>query len=79
MSMIAFLMGAHLVIPTLFQDGGNFSTLAASSFRDTDSYRVTNHVLNVYIYQDRNMKEFHSQYQPPNYGGPDSEYGSGTR
>jgi hypothetical protein len=64
---VMFCITAYILIPKLADYTGAFSTASAKSL-STNSSEVNSQGLknkNVYI--------------PPNYGGPDSLYGSGTR
>jgi hypothetical protein len=64
-SAIIFFIGAHLVLPRI-ADAAKFNYATRSNY--------------IIIKVDyRTTEPVHDEYQPPNYGGPDSEHGSGTR
>jgi hypothetical protein len=62
-SLMIFLLGMLLIIPKIAEATG---TLGALSMRATTDNAYEN---------SRNSQE----YQPPDFGGPDSQHGSGTR
>lgn len=69
--VLIFCISASLVIPKVADATGNLkSSLLARSSRDSSS-----------IAQNPRQSSLESQelYVPPNYGGPDSQHGSGTR
>lgn len=66
-----FCIGAYLLIPKIADCTGIFSTASANSFGPTSS--------NTLIARKVNSQNLQDIYIPPNYGGPDSHNGSGTR
>jgi hypothetical protein len=69
--LIIFCIGAYIVIPKIAACTGIFSTASANTFDATSSNTLVAHKVN-----SQNSKDV---YIPPNYGGPDSQHGSGTR
>jgi hypothetical protein len=70
-SAIIFFIGAHLILPRI-ADAAKFNYAAKSNNLIIKvDYRTTKPVQLESPSSD--------EYQPPNYGGPDSEHGSGTR
>jgi hypothetical protein len=70
-SAIIFFIGAHLILPRI-ADAAKFNYAARSDYLAIEvNYRTTEPVQLEPPSSD--------EYQPPNYGGPDSEHGSGTR
>jgi hypothetical protein len=70
-SAIIFFIGAHLILPRIAD---------AAKFNYADR---SNDIILKVDYRTTEPVQLESQqddeYQPPNYGGPDSEHGSGTR
>lgn len=66
-----FCIGAYLLIPKIADCTGIFSSASANSFGPTSS--------NTLIARKVNSQNLQDIYIPPNYGGPDSHNGSGTR
>ncbi|RCJ25002.1 hypothetical protein A6S26_17555 [Nostoc sp. ATCC 43529] len=66
-----FCIGAYILIPKIVGYVGVFSAASASSLNSNDS--------NTLIARKVNSPDFKDTYIPPNYGGPDSQHGSGTR
>ncbi|MBD2725459.1 hypothetical protein H6G96_03765 [Nostoc sp. FACHB-892] len=65
---IIFCIGAYILIPKIATSTGMFTIARADTFGATSS--------NSLIAPKVNDKD---KYVPPNYGGPDSQQGSGTR
>jgi hypothetical protein len=63
-----FCIGAYILIPKIAASTGMFTIASANTFDATSS--------NSLIAPKVNDKDI---YIPPNYGGPDSQHGSGTR
>ncbi len=61
----------YIILPKMAPCIGMFSAASASSFTPNDS--------NTLIARKVNSQNLKDTYIPPNYGGPDSPYGSGTR
>ena len=76
-SVIALMVGVHLVIPKISELTTNFTDLTFSDPRAVASNGETNIEINSQNL-DKN-KHLGEEFEPPNYGGPDSERGSGTR
>lgn len=70
-SAVIFCISVYIVIPKIANTTGSFSTLKADILGITDSDRSTISSVNSQSAKD--------VYVPPNYGGPDSQHGSGTR
>lgn len=68
---IIFCIGAYILVPKIAACTGMFSTASANAFDATSSNTLIAHKAN-----SQNLKDI---YIPPNYGGPDSQHGSGTR
>lgn len=66
-----FCIGAYILIPKIVGYVGVFSTASASSLNSNGS--------NTLIARKVNSPDLKDTYIPPNYGGPDSQHGSGTR
>ncbi|MCC5629720.1 hypothetical protein [Nostoc sphaeroides] len=66
-----FCIGAYILIPKIATSTGMFSTASANAFGATSS--------NTLIARKVNSENLKDTYIPPNYGGPDSQHGSGTR
>lgn len=66
-----FCIGAYILLPKIAACTGIFSTASANSFGPTSS--------NTLIVRKVNSQNLKDIYIPPNYGGPDSHNGSGTR
>jgi hypothetical protein len=64
-------ISAYIVIPKVAAFTGIFSTESANAFGATSSNALIARKVNA-----QNLKDI---YIPPNYGGPDSHNGSGTR
>lgn len=71
-SMIVLLIGVHLIIPKISDAANAFSnSTVGNTLTLKSSYPVDKGV--------NSSAQLNSYYQPQNYGGPDSTYGSGTR
>ncbi|NJL65358.1 MAG: hypothetical protein HC903_30750 [Methylacidiphilales bacterium] len=70
-SAIIFFVGAHLILPRI-ADAAKFNYASRSNYLVTE-------VDNLITKPVQPESPFSDEYQPPNYGGPDSEHGSGTR
>ncbi|MCC5664195.1 hypothetical protein LC653_09765 [Nostoc sp. CHAB 5784] len=60
-----------MLIPKIAACTGMFNTASANAFGATSS--------NTLIAREANSQNLNDMYIPPNYGGPDSQHGSGTR
>jgi hypothetical protein len=69
-SLAILSIGVYLVIPQTGTTTATLSDVNLNSF-STSSESLTMH--------EANFRELQPTYIPPNYGGPDSQYGSGTR
>jgi hypothetical protein len=76
-----FLMVAHLIIPKMADASGTYSVSIADSMIPINvSNRFTANKDNTQEIQHSIEKtQENRDYEPPNYGGPESQYGSGTR
>jgi hypothetical protein len=63
--VIVCLVSAYLLMPTISETTKALKTLITNNFSATEGDRNSTAKSNIYI--------------PPNYGGPDSQHGSGTR
>lgn len=73
--IIIFFIGAHLIIPKIADAAGKSSNLTASGSSTTASKSLTtDNPVDSQVWAESN-----SDYEPPNYGSPDSYHGSGTR
>ncbi|MFW9261687.1 hypothetical protein A4S05_06480 [Nostoc sp. KVJ20] len=70
--LMIFCIGAYILIPKIAVCTGVFSTASANTFATTSSS-------NTLIAHKVNSQDTQDTYIPPNYGGPDSQHGSGTR
>lgn len=68
---IIFCISAYILIPKIAACTGIFSTASANTFGTTSNKTLIARKVN-----SQNSKD---TYIPPNYGGPDSQHGSGTR
>ncbi|MEA5624587.1 hypothetical protein [Nostoc sp. UHCC 0251] len=66
-----FCIGAYILLPKIAASTGMFNIASANTFSATSSSTLIVHKVN-----SQNLKDI---YIPPNYGGPDSQHGSGTR
>ncbi|MBN3894020.1 MAG: hypothetical protein HWQ41_01565 [Nostoc sp. NOS(2021)] len=65
-------IAAYILIPKIAASTDIFSTASANAFGATSSNTLIARKVN-----SQNLKD--DIYIPPNYGGPDSHHGSGTR
>lgn len=73
-SAILFFVGAHLFVPKIADAAAKFNQPVVLT-KSSVSVAVNEFSPNtVKVAQDSK-----SEYEPPNYGGPDSDHGSGTR
>ncbi|MEH1842243.1 MAG: hypothetical protein V7L20_26800 [Nostoc sp.] len=68
---IILSIGTYILIPKIAACTGMLSTASANAFSATSS--------NTLIARKVNSENLKDIYIPPNYGGPDSQHGSGTR
>lgn len=68
---IIFCIGAYILVPKIAACTGMVSTASANTFSANSS--------NTSITRKVNSQNLKDIYIPPNYGGPDSQHGSGTR
>ncbi|MBD2343076.1 hypothetical protein [Anabaena subtropica] len=69
-SVVIFCISASLIIPKVADATGNLNRSSSASNSRDDKQIIKNFEQNP---QDEEA------YVPPNYGGPDSQHGSGTR
>ncbi len=81
-SVFTFFIGAALIIPAI---GDNIGISSAVTV-DSGNGNATRRKLISLKLDSQGLKNVNirtnsstSDYEPPNYGGPDSPYGSGTR
>ncbi|MBW4556536.1 MAG: hypothetical protein KME59_11450 [Trichormus sp. ATA11-4-KO1] len=70
-SAVIFCISAYLIIPKMPDATGSISALTVDELNSSGSNKLTTPRVNSYGLEDI--------YIPPNYGGPDSQHGSGTR
>lgn len=73
-SAILFFVGAHLLVPKI----------ADAAAKLNQPVVLTNSLVSVEVNEPASStvkvaQDSKSEYEPPNYGGPDSDHGSGTR
>ncbi|MBE9005671.1 hypothetical protein IQ259_11590 [Fortiea sp. LEGE XX443] len=69
--ILILCVSACLVIPKIADATGRVSSLVAKDLSHTNSNSLTSSKVN--------SQALKNVYIPPNYGGPDSQHGSGTR
>ncbi|MEH2306173.1 hypothetical protein [Nostoc sp.] len=69
--IMIFCISAYILIPKVAACTSLFGTASASTVGTTSSKTL--------IVGKVNSQNFKDTYIPPNYGGPDSQHGSGTR
>ncbi|ARV61706.1 hypothetical protein BZZ01_26545 [Nostocales cyanobacterium HT-58-2] len=73
-TIVIFLLGVYLVTPKIV------GIAAAMGYDTTHNHGLTNLRLDSQLSkQVISGPKLESDYEPPNYGGPDSQHGSGTR
>jgi len=70
-TVVIFCVSVGLSMPTIVDATGNFGSLVARGFSVTDNSNLNSSA--------QESGESEDTYIPPNYGGPDSQHGSGTR
>jgi hypothetical protein len=70
-SVVIFFISAYLIIPKIADAAGTLKTASANGLSETRNNSLSIPSVNSQVLQDT--------YIPPNYGGPDSQHGSGTR
>jgi hypothetical protein len=68
--VMIFCISAYILIPKVAACTGIFSTASANTGATSSNTLIARKV------NSQNLKD---TYIPPNYGGPDSQHGSGTR
>lgn len=76
-SVMLLLIGVHLLIPKISGVVANFTDLTSSSSKAVASKRAANMKNNSQNLDTKNDRD--EEFKPEDYGGPDSERGSGTR
>lgn len=64
-SAILFFVGAHLLVPKIADAAAKLHQPVV--------------ITNISLSEAQVAQDSKGEYEPPNYGGPDSEHGSGTR
>ncbi|MUG97142.1 hypothetical protein F7734_34365 [Scytonema sp. UIC 10036] len=78
--IITLLIGAHMAIPKIVETASAFSTLATKGSETAISSSFIDDALTSYVSEDVFYKAIsENTYEPPNYGSPQSQHGSGTR
>ncbi|GAB1538488.1 hypothetical protein NUACC21_11500 [Scytonema sp. NUACC21] len=76
-SIILLAVGAYLTVPKI---AVAFTTLNAPGASTTAARSSTNSVSESQTLESAvSSTAVSNNYEPPNYGGPDSQHGSGTR
>ncbi len=70
-SAVIFCISIYTIMPKIANNPSSFGTLKADILGMTSSDRLTTSSVN-----SQSAKDI---YVPPNFGGPDSQHGSGTR
>ena len=82
-SIIMLLIGAHLTIPKIVETAAALNTVSQNKHELSVQNIEDNIASEARILKSNSYKlvldKSSSSYEPPNYGGPDSQYGSGTR
>lgn len=73
-SALLFFVGAHVLVPRIADATAMLNQPVAAANRLTN-IELNNRTLN----QIQLVQNSYREYEPPNYGGPDSEHASGTR
>ncbi|BDA72831.1 hypothetical protein RIVM261_011070 [Rivularia sp. IAM M-261] len=73
-SALLFFVGAHVLVPRIADAAAMLNQPVAAANRSSN-IELNNQNLN----QVQVLQNSHSEYEPPDYGGPDSEHASGTR
>lgn len=73
-SALLFFVGAHLLVPRVADITAMLNQPVAAANRSTNIEFNKQTSSKVQLVQNS-----YSEYEPPNYGGPDSEHASGTR
>ncbi|RUT04700.1 hypothetical protein DSM106972_042690 [Dulcicalothrix desertica PCC 7102] len=73
-SALLFFVGAHVLVPRIADAAAMLNQPVAAANRSSN-IELNNQNLN----QVQVLQNSYSEYEPPNYGGPDSEHASGTR
>ncbi|MEH1944804.1 MAG: hypothetical protein V7L01_31945 [Nostoc sp.] len=68
---VILCIAAYILLPKIATSTGMLSSASANAFDATSS--------NTLIARKVNSQNLQDIYIPPNYGGPDSQHGSGTR
>jgi hypothetical protein len=79
-SIIMLVIGSYLIIPKIVEKAAAFSTFTTkgseTALRDT----FIDDTLESDVSENVAYKAVsNNSYEPPNYGSPDSQHGSGTR
>jgi hypothetical protein len=80
-SIVVLLIGAHLTIPKIVETAAALNTVSPNRLELSVQNIEDNIASEARILKSNTYKVVadKSSYEPPNYGGPDSQYGSGTR
>jgi hypothetical protein len=75
-----FFIGVSLIVPKIADAAGTFSNLTSNRFSVSGSNTLTGLKVDSQGLQNRSLSvQSDGDYEPPNFGGPDSQHGSGTR
>jgi hypothetical protein len=72
-SALLFFVTAHLLVPRIADATAKLNQPAKlNHLKKIELYKQTPSKVQMFQY-------FYTEYEPPNYGGPDSDHASGTR
>ncbi len=77
-SVILFFLSAHLIVPKVTNAAANVDHATAQDSLNSDRTTFGKSIA-IVDFRDSSPNKSKLNYVPPNYGGPDSEHGSGTR
>ncbi len=78
-SVVLFFMGAHLIVPKVTNAAANSDNATVQDSLNSDRTSFGKSIGIINSHDSGSNKSKLNIYEPPNYGGPDSEIGSGTR
>jgi hypothetical protein len=79
-SVMMFFIGVSLIVPKIADAAGTLSNLTSNRFSVSGSNTLTGLKVDSQGLRNRSLSaQLDGDYEPPNFGGPDSQHGSGTR
>ena len=82
-SAILFFVGAHLVVPRVTTAAASLDNATSQNSTKFNDKTLGNSILTRVDLSDskanKSKLDCNDGYEPPNYGSPDSEHGSGSR